>query len=803
MTAPGLARRILVTAAVLCALVLAGAGAGGLWLRSRMVACLPRLDGPLALRGLGAPVRVTRDALGVPTVAGASRIDVARATGWLHAQDRFFQMDLLRRKGAGELAELVGAAALPLDREARMHGFRRLAGEVFAREDPGRLALIRAYSEGVNSGLAALGSKPWEYYFLRSEPRPWSPEDCFLVDYAMTLDLQEGTGRFVRSLSALRDELGPASLAFFAPLSTPADAALDGSLSAAAPIPPPSEVDLRRREPASGAGTAQTGGEPWAGGETPGSNNFAVSGALASGGDALVANDMHLHLGVPNIWYRASLRWPGHEETGVTLPGLPLLVAGSTGKVAWGFTNSNAGTGDVIVISPSISPDLYHGPDGGKLLPYERRAETVAVRGSKPVTMDFPWTVWGPVVGDAPGGKQFVYHWTEDDPAATNFDLLELEDAHDVRDAVRIAHRMGIPSLNFLVADSAGQIAWTVAGLLPRRVGYDGRLAVSWSFGDRRWDGFLAPRDVPEIIAPASGMLWTANNRTVGGAALNALGDSGYDMAARARQIRNDLASLAHGGRPIEPRDLLAIQLDDRAVMLESWHALLIGTLTPEVIARKPSRAALLEAARKWEGRADTGSVGYRAVRSFRLAVARRVFDPIFAPCVERDPGFSWSRFNYEQPLETLVNARPAHLLDPSYASWDELMAAAADDVCLACKRAGVDPAAATWGQRNTARIEHPFARSLPRWAASWLSMPADQLPGDSDMPRVQDTSFGASERFVVSPGHEEAGIFHMPGGQNSNPYSPYFRAGHEAWVRGDPTPFLPGPAEHTLDLVP
>jgi penicillin amidase len=794
--------RILYGSGLVCAAVLAAAAAGGLWLRGRMIASLPRLDGTSSLRGLGASVTVTRDALGVPTVQGASRIDVARATGWLHAQDRFFQMDLLRRRGAGELAELFGTAALAADREARMHGFRRLAREVLARESPERRALFAAYTEGVNDGLAALRSKPWEYCILRMEPRAWLPEDSVLVQYAMTLDLQESTGHYVRALAAIRDELGPASYAFFAPLSTPADASLDGSVSAAAPIPPPSELDLRKAAPVTATARDDAPGET-GDRQTPGSNSFAVAGALAEGGGALLANDMHLHLGVPNIWYRMSLRWPGHEETGVTLPGVLTLIAGSTGRIAWGFTNSNAGTGDIVVVNPSISPELYHGPKGSGLVPYERRSETVAVKGAKPVTMDFSWTVWGPVVGDAPGGRQFAFHWTEDDPVAANLDILELEDAPDVGAAVAVAHHMGIPALNFVVADSGGRIAWTVAGKLPNRVGYDGRLPVSWTFGDRRWNGFLASRDVPTIISPAGGTLWTANNRTVGGRPLEALGDNGYEIAARARQIRDDLAALAASGRPVGPRDLLAVQLDDRALMLEKWHDLLVQTLRPEVVARKASRAALLEGARKWDDRADAASIGYRVVRAFRLAVAHRALDPIFAPCVEREPDFTWTRLNYEQPLETLVSERPLHLLDPSYATWDDLLADAADDVSRAYDKEGADPRTATWGERNTARIQHPFGRLLPRWASSWLAMPADPLPGDSHMPRVQDTSFGASERFVVSPGREASGIFHMPGGQNSNPYSPYFRTGHEAWVRGDPTPFLPGPAEHTLELLP
>jgi penicillin amidase len=512
---------------------------------------------------------------------------------------------------------------------------------------------------------------------------------------------------------------------------------------------------------------------------------------------------MHLHLGVPNTWYRMSLRWPGHDETGVTLPGAPALVAGSTGKIAWGFTNSNAGTGDIILVDPSISPDLYHGPKGSGLLPFVQRTEIISVRGSKPVSSDSSWTIWGPVVGAGAGGRPLVFHWTEDDPAATNLDILDLEDAAGVGEAVAIAHHMGIPPQNFVVADSAGRIGWTVAGLLPKRVGYDGRLPVSWAFGDRHWEGYAAPGDVPAIISPARGLLWSANNRMVGGKSLEVLGDSGYDLGARAQQIRDDLDGLVRSGRPIEPKDLLAVQLDDRAVLLGPWRTLLVGTLRPEIVAHKASRSKLLKAVQKWEGRADTDSVSYRVVRAYRLAVAHRVFDPIFAPCLERNPSFSWTRLNYEQPLETILREKPAHLLDPSFATWDDLLAAAADDVSAAYEREGSDPRTATWGQYNIARIEHPFARFLPGWAASWLSMPADPLPGDSHMPRVQADSFGASERFVVSPGHEERGIFHMPGGESSNPCSPYFRAGHDAWARGDPTPFLPGPAQHTLDLLP
>lgn len=799
-------KRLFAAAGVLCVLAAAGALAAGWWFRGRMAAGLPRLDGSSQVQGLSAPVRVTRDALGVPIVSGATRIDVARATGWLHAQDRFFQMDVLRRRGAGELAELLGARGLPLDRAARLHGFRRIAREVLARASPERRALVEAYCQGVNTGLASLASKPWEYIALRAEPRPWRPEDSILVSFAMVLDLQDSGGRYAQMLFAIREDLGPASLAFFAPLGTPGDAPLDGTSFAAAPIPPPSEIDLRRPDSARATAPLRVAASGIAGEderEAAGSNSFALAGGLVSGGSAMVASDMHLSLSVPCTWYRMSLKWPGHEETGVTLPGTPTMVAGSTGRIAWGFTNSYAGTGDLVVVNPTVSPELYHAPSAGGLLPYDVRHESVEVRGSKAVAMEFPWTIWGPIVGNGSDGRLLAYHWTEDDPAASNLDIMDLEDAPDAPAALAIAHHMGIPPQNFVVADSAGRIGWTIAGLLPKRVGYTGRFPVTWDFGDRRWDGYLKGDEVPSILSPVGGRLWTANNRTVGGSALAAIGDSGYFDSSRARQIRDDLDALVRTSPRASPRDLLSIQLDDRALFLGRWKKQLIDTLSPDRVAGNPARTRLLESVQTWEGRASVDSASYPVVRAYRLAVARRVLDPLFAPCVARLPQFIWAALNYEQALESILEARPAHLLDPSYKSWDELLVASADDVATSYARRGIDPRTATWGQRNTARIEHPLADALPHWAAGWLSMPAEALAGDTNMPRVQGPSYGASERFVVSPGHESEGIFEMPGGQSANPLSPYFSAGYEAWVRGNPTPFLPGPAEHTLDLEP
>ena len=213
---PAVAKRFRLLASALSVLLLVGAlAAGGFYFRIR--ASLPRLDGATTVAGLGAPVTVERDAQGVPTLRGQSRADVSRALGWLHAQERFFQMDLLRRSSAGELAELFGKAALPRDRATRMHGFRKLAQRVLAQLSPAERTQLDAYTAGVNAGLAALGDKPFEYLVLRTTPQPWRPEDSILVVYAMTLDLQDEVGLHEQTLMTLRDKLGDEAVAFFAP----------------------------------------------------------------------------------------------------------------------------------------------------------------------------------------------------------------------------------------------------------------------------------------------------------------------------------------------------------------------------------------------------------------------------------------------------------------------------------------------------------------------------------------------------------------------------------------------------------
>jgi penicillin amidase len=813
-----IARALLLTAGLLLLALLAA----GIWLRHRVAASLPRLSGELALPGLGAPVAVERDALGVPTVRAATRMDAARALGLVHAQDRFFQMDMLRREASGEFAELFGPFMLLHDQNRRRHGCRALAARVVAALPPPQRALLEAYADGVNAGLRALGDKPFEYVLLRAEPRPWRPEDSILVIYAMYFDLHDWRTRVETDLGVVRDHVPAQVFDFVVPPGTEWDAPLDGSGFATPPVPGRDVLDLRKGRAAlaplapipvalSRRGPQEVplpGWEGWAGGEDllakTGSNGWAVSGAHTADGHALLANDMHLGINVPNIWYRASWSWrepDGTERrvTGVMLPGAPLLAAGSTGRIAWGFTNSFADLIDLVDLElDPRDPEVYRTPAGPRR--FDHSVERIRVKGKPDETFDVARTLWGPVVDwDEQKRPRRAIAWTADRPEATNLGLFDLESAKSLDEAIEIAHAAGIPPQNFVVADASGRVGWTIVGKLPRRVGFNGQVPSSWADGSHRWDGWLRSDEVPKVVDPPSGRIWSANNRAVGGEGLARLGDGCYDLGPRARQIRDRLLGLERA----TPRDMLAIQLDDRALFLTRWHDLLLATLTPEAIAASPARGELRRLlATTWTGRASVDSVAYRVVREFRDALEKQVFASLTG--FKEEPSFPWylARRRFEGPLWRLVTERPAHLLDPRYASWDAQLLAVADKVQRRLQAIGPRLADRTWGERTTMKIQHPLGLAVPL-LGRWLGVPARPIPGDLDMPRVVGADFSSSERMVVSPGHEETGIFHMPVGESGHPLSPHYRDGHAAWLEGRPTPFLPGPPVDVLRLVP
>jgi len=772
----------------------------GLWLRGLITGSLPQLEGDIRVVGLSSTVTIERDALGVPTIRGDNRLDVARGLGFVHAQERFFQMDLLRRKGAGELSELFGAATLNADQAARTHRFRALAQRIERNLPLEQRRVQQAYTEGVNAGLAALDQAPFEYQLLRLEPEPWLDEDTSLALYAMYFELNDEVGNRESARGLLEDLLEPELAAFLVPTGTSWDAALDGGTTAVPPIPVAPMTDSEPPAAAAAAFLIEEDSTV----SMVGSNNWAVAGSRTVDGRAILADDMHLGLSLPNTWYRASMEWPSDDGrtdpnriTGVTLPGTPAVIAGSNTHIAWGFTNSYGDWTDLVILE--IDGEQYLTPDGPR--DFETHNEEILILGAEPSTLEVRWTIWGPVIDEDHLGRPRVLRWIAHDLEGANLGLLGLEEASSLDEAVEAANRTGIPPQNFVCADSTGRIGWTIIGAIPNRQGFSGLVPSSWADGAHSWDGWLDPDAYPRILDPEDGILWTANNRQVSGEMLRVLGDGGFALGARAQQIRDDLLTL----NDATEEDLLAVQLDDRAVFLDRWRTLALKLLTDETVADNSRRRVFRDLVRDtWTGRASTDSQAFRLARAFRIETFELVYGRLMAPLAEADERFNIGRFaQWEDSLWRMVTERPQHLLGTDHANWNDVLLAAVDNAMEYFEtEIGPDPELWTWGKRNTLTIQHPISLAVPQ-LSGWLDMTPVELPGDSAMPRVQSPRFGASERFAVSPGHEEDAYFHMPGGQSGHPLSPHYRAGHEAWVNGEPTPFLPGETVTTLTLVP
>ncbi|MDH5618057.1 MAG: penicillin acylase family protein, partial [Gammaproteobacteria bacterium] len=390
--------------------------------------------------------------------------------------------------------------------------------------------------------------------------------------------------------------------------------------------------------------------------------------------------------------------------------------------------------------------------------------------------------------------------WIAHKPEGLNLRLLDLETVATVAEAMDVANTLSMPPQNFVTGDAGGNIGWTIAGRIPRKAGFDPMLPADWS-EEHGWQGWLAPSEYPRVMNPESGRIWTANARVADADALRVVGDGGYDLGARARQIRDGLFAKD----TFTPEDMLAIQYDDRALFLSRWRDLLLDVLDADALAANPALAEYRALVENWIPRAVPESTGYRLVRAFRLEVERRVFHALMTPAWETYGDDVRLRLSnqFEGPLWSVVTERPMHLLPANYRTWQELMLAAVEQNIAWFTGNFEGPLSErTWGEVNTASIRHPLSRNIPV-LGSYLDMPADQLNGDLDMPKAQGPSFGASQRYAVYPGDEANSILHMPTSQSAHPLSEFFGRGHDDWVDGRPNPYLPGAAAYTLTLIP
>lgn len=749
----------------------------------------PVLSGELRATGLKAQVVIDRDEDGIPSIVSQNRSDAALALGFLHAQERFFQMDMIRRSAAGELAEVLGASLISADRKARVHQFRIRAEKTYLSLSDEERAYLQSYTDGVNAGLGALRMRSWEYLLLRSQPEPWRPQDSLLVVFFLYRSLQDERADQDYHRYLLYRALPRKMADFLAPEGTAEwDAPLAGEVNPPGDIPGPEVFDLRTaslaRMPHFRLRESRIGG----------SNAWAVSARDSGTGHAIVANDMHLPFQMPTIFYRALMRMEERQLNGVTVPGFPFLLAGSNGDVAWGLTNAAIDAVDLVRLDQAgLTERAYRTASGIREVEFER--EVIRVRGARDVEISIGKTVWGPIVRKTRDGVIFAHSWLAYLPSAVNLAWDGLESATSVSEAVAAAHRIGTPALAVVIADRQGEVGWTLAGALPAGALDSRRLPLLSSW--RQWPETAtetAPH--PSMMSPQFGRIWAANCRAVTTGSVGDLLSGGpHVCGARGRQIRDRLLALKVADGPA----MLDLQRDTRAHFLDRWGQLMLALLSSSESGDERKLQRLREVLETWDGCATSDSVAYPLIRRFREIVERLVFEPFCAAVQAKTEPFDLSSVSdqLEQPLWQLVNERPPHLLAPWFKGWDDLLQTSLNAVLSS---AG-EPL--SWGRVNELKMRHMLSAAVGRFFGRFIDAPGSPLDGDLHMPLAQTPAHGPVFRFVVSPGAEHEGTATMSGGQAGHFMSPYYLAGHDAWLAGRAAPFCPGATRFQLLLRP
>lgn len=783
---PNGTRKLALLGAPLAALLVLGAGG-----YAGLLASLPRSAGEVRVPGLIANVTIELDRHAVPRVRSGSLDDAFRALGFLHAQQRFFQMDLARRSAAGELAALLGARALPLDRAQRPQDLRRRADALLERWPAHHRVWLEAYAAGVNAGLEDLGTRPPEYWLLRATPEQWAPLDSVLVLLAFYTRLSNNEA-YERPQAVMHAVLPPDVYAFLTPSATRFDRPLLAGANdptggyAPLPVPTPTTIDLRGAPTL--PGVEQRVSPPETG---PASNQWAATGARTHDGTALLANDPHLDLSLPASFYRAELYWPGGVARGLTIPGLPGVVLGATAEVAWGATVSNADQSDwVLVEAVPGDPSRYRTPDGDE--PFALVEHRIGVANGEPVTLEARVTRWGPVLSEDGLGRPLALRATWLDPDGADLGLLELMTARNVGDAVQITGEWSGPSLNWAFADRDGRIAWTVNGPLPRRLGFDGSRPVPWSADGVGWNG---RQTLPVSFGRADGIVFNANNRSLPEPQASELSRA-WMRPLRAKRIEELLGAAERFDEPA----FLAMQLDTRA---EGYD--LLRDVILEVVPERGAQPLLARARAHvagWNGHADAGEPGFRILQIYYRALLGGALGPLLAPAVAADPAFVYRWPLADEPLRRLLEERPAHLLPGGYASWQEFLAGVLYEALAALERdpgrPGID---APWGEVNRLNVGHVLAGAPI--VGRWLELPSAPLAGSTLSLRRASPSYGSVFRMVIAPARPEAGILQMFGGQSGHFLSRNFADLTDDWLQGAPTPFLAGSTANAYRLVP
>ena len=779
----------------------------GLYLSLRL--SLPALDGNSATYHVNAPTELSRDGLGHAVINADDIFDAAYALGFAHAQDRFFQMDLQRRAASGSLSQWVGDVALDIDKKARFHQFEKRAKAVFDYLPSKQQELLVRYAHGVNDALSEYTLPPFEYLAAGVDIKQWQPTDSILVIYSMYLDLQGTQVELDLAREALLTTFGNDIYGFITQPSN-YQAALDASeiplLEAEIPQYPASlravineQGSERDQHSEQGTGentdlnTEQDASPPSAnhikynntaiaraqymGTELPdiGSNNWAVTGSHTATGAGLLANDMHLGLRVPIIWYRAQLNYQESgskvQVTGVSLPGIPGIVVGTNGHIAWGFTNANLDNVDWIELDNTTPTNTVTEriplPDGEHEFTFEV-------------------SEYGPV--RELNGKRYALNWVAHHPFAANLGIINFGTIKDVQKAITIGKRIAIPTQNLVIVDETGNAAWLPGGAV-----LDRKKASFTAI--KQQDATMPERatKLPMLLNPEMGRIWTANARVISAEDFKVWGDGGYALGARGQQIRDRLFEKD----TFSETDFYAIQLDNHARFLIPWQHLLYGLLNMQDIEFKPDLAYL----NAWKECACEDSVGYTLVKHFRREVIQTLFGGLLSNLDQQGVNSRSLLRGIEPATWQLIHSQPDSWLPAGTESFDELLVdayrRAKHKLLDKYSPVEADMEALAWGKVNALSVEHPFASQIPL-IGSMLNMQQVEGFGDTYMPAVQAPSFGASERFFVSPGHLEDAILTLPGGQSGHPLSDFFTAGFNDYATHAATPLLPSEPIHS-----
>jgi penicillin amidase len=811
---------------VVLALLLVAALAG-VWLVRR---AWPQVTGRIAVAGLHAPVEVLRVEPGVPHLYARDEHDLFFAQGYVHAQDRLWQMELNRHVGAGELSALFGEAALDLDRTMRVFEIRGSAERDWQASSPAARAILLAYSEGVNAFLARhRGRLPLEFTLLGVEPRPWTPVDSLSWAKLMALNLSLNSS-FEILRAQLAERLGAAAaqrllLPYPAgePVIVQPPAGGYPSLSAAAAgEPAPAAGPVAEIEAASGgprrlgalAAAGAAGGLAW------GSNSWVVAGSRTATGRPLLANDTHLGLQMPSVWYQVGLHAGGWDVVGFSFPGMPLVIIGHNPRIAWGITNLCADVQDLYVekldAPLAAHPRRYLFRGAWRDLAVTRQA--IPIKGKPALAYEVRATLHGPIVNDAfpelKSAPPTAVRWTALDPGGARLldSIMALDRAVDWTSFRAALSSWDVPSLNFTYADVAGNIGYQATGLIPLRApGGRGLVPAAGWDGAAEWSGFVPYDALPRLYNPPQGFIVTANNKVAGDTYPYFLA---YDMADpyRARRI-TDLLAAAKG---LTVRDMRTLQSDT--------YGLPARALRPYLLAVAPageSERRALDEVRRWDLRYEPDSVGATVFEVWYWQFLGDLLgDRLGKPLLDdyRQVGLS------QVPSIVALMGRPDDPLfddrrTPRVEHRDDVVRRALTDaVAWLAKRYGSDPGGWRYGRVHSVTLVHqPLGQSgiAPlMWAFNSATYPArgTAFTVDAAMPDFTQpfaVVFGSSQRMIVDLADLDRSLWVNSTGECAVPFHRHREDQTARWIGLDYYPLLASEArlraaaEARLELLP